>query len=99
MDLTPPSMRRGGTGYASMTPAVSTPKKQTARLSETMIGVLRMASLGQSLYTYCSNRSEHGARTGSITALQRRGLLVGDAITEQGQAALLAAQQQGRARG
>lgn len=64
----------------------------TGRLSETMVCVLRLASVGSSLYTYCANRAEHGARTGSIYALRRRGLLDGAQITEAGKAALAKAQ-------
>ena len=64
----------------------------TGRLSETMVCVLTLASEGNSLYTYCANRAEHGARTGSIYALRRRGLLDGTQITEAGKAALTKAQ-------
>jgi hypothetical protein len=46
-----------------------------------MVGVLRLAATGYSLYTYCGNRSEYGARMGTVAALRRRGLLAGDEIT------------------
>ena len=54
------------------------------RLSPIMVAVLRMARDGTSLYGFCMNRAEHGARTCSILALRKRGLLTANAITAEG---------------
>jgi len=53
-----------------------------------MYAVLRLAERNLSLYTYCVNRSEHGARTGTISALRKRGLLEGEQLTDAGRAAI-----------
>ena len=60
----------------------------TKRITPTMVAVLRMALDGKSLYGFCMNRADHGARTGSIVALRKRGLLSANEITEEGRAAL-----------
>lgn len=57
-------------------------------LTETMRAVLRLAQQGEDLYSYCFNRSEHGARTSCLMAMRRRGLLKGFALTDAGRAAL-----------
>lgn len=57
-------------------------------LTDTMRAILRFAAEEKSLYTLCLNRSEYGARTGSILALRRRGLLRGHELTDEGRAAL-----------
>lgn len=60
------------------------------RLSAAMCSVLRLAERGDSLYSGCTGRSEHGARVLTIRSLVRRGLIDGrtERLTRAGQAAL-----------
>lgn len=62
----------------------------TLRLSAAMRCVLRLAARGDSLYSDCTGRSEHGARVLTIRSLVRRGLIDGrtERLTCAGQAAL-----------
>lgn len=64
-------------------------------ITPNMVAVLRFAREGRSLYSMCFNRSDHGARTCSIMAVRRRGLLDGDALTDAGNAELDAALKRG----
>lgn len=64
-------------------------------LSPSMIAVLKLSADGKSLYRFCIKRSQHGARTCTIAALRRRGLLEVDEITDAGRIALSAALKRG----
>jgi hypothetical protein len=59
-------------------------------MNETQVGVLRLLADGKSAYTYCKNMAEHGARTGTVMALRRRGYVRGFDITDEGRLALAA---------
>ncbi len=61
------------------------------KLNDTQIGVLRLLADGKSAYTYCSNMSQHGARTCTVMALRKRGYVKAFEITDDGRAALNAA--------
>jgi len=60
-------------------------------LTPSMLASLRGARDLANPYAGCLSRSDYGARTGTVTALRRRGLLSKDgSITEAGRVALSA---------
>lgn len=63
-----------------------------AKLNPTQLAVLQFLVEGKSAYTYCRNRSEHGARTCTVIALRRRGYVKGFETTAEGKAAFERAQ-------
>jgi len=58
------------------------------RLSTTQLAMLAKAAAGTDLYAGIHGRSAHGGADGTLSSLQRRGLLCGIEITEQGRKVL-----------
>ncbi|MCC1496841.1 hypothetical protein [Alcanivorax sp. 1008] len=67
------------------------------RLSATQFAMLAKAAAGADLYAGIHGRSAHGGATGTLSSLQRRGLLCGIEITELGRKVLAEHERRGTA--
>lgn len=60
----------------------------TDRLSPAMLAALKNAAAGRALSHGLRGRASHGGLTWTLTALQRRGLIDGNQLTDAGKAVI-----------